>query len=119
MHIPAQTRTPRMIRVPYRNQPEAPWIGELVLDLRNGRNWAAGTADLSIRRDTIVVRLMGRELAVMDRDRLREWLTTPEPDPLAVDDAIWMAELGMTYLSAGQGLFRITTESLALLITVI
>ena len=98
------------------------WTGELVLELRNGRDWSIGGAEVSVRRDTVVLRHDGRCLAVLDRDQLRDWLTTTHPEPLVVDDAIWSVDTGSTFLAVLAGSsprFRVTAESLANLVTVV
>ncbi len=98
------------------------WTGELILELRNGRDWSVGDAEVSVRRDTVIVRHAERCIAVMDRDQFRDWLTTAEPCPLAQDDAIWSIQAGMTFLavmSGSQAAFRVTPESLGNLVAVI
>ncbi len=98
------------------------WTGELVLELRNGRDWSVGDAEVSVRRDTVVLRHDGRCLAVLDRDQLRDWLTAAEPQPLAVDEAIWSVDTGSTFIAVMAGSsprFRVTRESLADLVAVI
>ena len=44
------------------------WTGELMIDLRNMRDWSVGDADLTVGRDTVIMRHGGRHLASMDRD---------------------------------------------------
>jgi len=95
------------------------WTGELVLDLRNARDWSVGDAEISIRRDTVIVRHQGRGLATLDRDWFRNWLTQTEPEPYVVDDVVWTAQLGSTFITAGTAAFRVTPESLANLVAVI
>jgi hypothetical protein len=95
------------------------WTGELALDLRNGRNWPAGDAQLSVRRDTVIVRHAGRDVANLDRQRFRVWLLQVEPEPMRVDDVVWFTEFGVTFMNAGAGSFRVTAESLSHLIAVI
>jgi hypothetical protein len=95
------------------------WTGELLLELRNGRDWSVGDAQLSLRRDTVVLHHAGRGLAVLDRDRFRDWLIDPEPDPLIVDDVVWSVQVGVTFMAAGASSFRVTSESLSILVSVI
>lgn len=98
------------------------WTGELVLELRNGRDWSVGDAEVSVHRDTVIVRHVQRCIAVMDRDQFRAWLSTTDPGPLAHDDAIWSVQAGMTFLavmSGSQAAFRVTPESLRNLVAVI
>jgi len=55
---------------------------------RNSRDWAAGDLELDVRLDTIRMSRQGRELTVVDRDYLRSWLTTAEPEPYQVEDTV-------------------------------
>ena len=95
------------------------WMGELVLELRNGRDWSVGDAELSLQRDTVLLRHAGRGLAVLDRDRFRTWLLDPEPTPLMVDDVVWSVQVGVTFMLTGSASFRVTSESLSNLVAVI
>jgi len=95
------------------------WTGRLTLELRNGRNWAAGDLELDVRLDTIRMWRQGRELTVVDRDCLRSWLGEAEPDPYQVEDTSWSVELDRTYITSGDAAFWVTPESLSLLIQVI
>jgi hypothetical protein len=95
------------------------WTGRLTLELRNGRDWAAGEAEVTLSRDTVDLCVHGRQLAVMDRDRLREWLTQAEPEPYAVDDLVWSVQLGATCLAAGTAFFTVTADSLGNLVAVV
>jgi hypothetical protein len=98
---------------------ESVWMGELELELRNGRDWSVGDAQLSLRPDSVLVRHAGRGLAVLDRDRFRDWLMDSEPEPLIVDDVVWSVQVGVTFLAAGSTSFRVTAESLSTLVSVI
>jgi hypothetical protein len=105
------------------------WTGELLLELRNARDWSVGDAELSVRRETVIVHHADRSLAVMDRDLFRDWLHQSDPAPLDVDDVVWSVQLGMTFMSVGPASFRqvegraaqfrVTPESLANLVLVI
>jgi hypothetical protein len=95
------------------------WTGELVLDLRNGRNWSAGDAELSVHLDTVTLRHGERDLAILDRQRFRMWLLQAEPQPMRVDDVVWFTEFGITFMNTGAGSFRVTSESLSNLVAVI
>jgi hypothetical protein len=95
------------------------WTGELVLDLRNGQDWSAADAELSLRRDTVLLRHEGRNLAVLDRDLFRDWLIQTEPEPLMVDDVVWSVQVGITFMAAGKVAFRVSPESLSTLVSVI
>jgi hypothetical protein len=95
------------------------WTGRLTLELRDGRDWAPGDLELDVRLDTVRMWRDGRELTVVDRDYLRSWLTTSEPDPYQVEDTIWSAELDRTYVTSGETAFWVTPESLSLLVQVI
>ena len=106
----------------YVNISTGAWTGELVLELRSGNDWSIGDAEVSVRRDTVVLRHEGRCLAVLDRDQLRNWLTRAEPEPLAVDDAIWSVDTGTTFIAVMAGSaprFRVTSESLSNLVMVL
>lgn len=95
------------------------WHGELTLDLRNGRDWSVGEANLSIGRDTVIVRYDGRDLAYLDRQRFRAWLFLGEPAPMRVDDIEWSMHLSGTYMSVGSACFRVAPDCLSNLIAVI
>jgi hypothetical protein len=95
------------------------WTGELTLDLRNPRGWSVRAAELTVRRDTVVVRHEGRNLAVLDRDFFRRWLGEPEPVPYAVDDLVWSVQIGMTFMTSGSTTFRVEPDSLRELVAVI
>lgn len=95
------------------------WTGELLLDLRNGRDWSVGDAELSLRRDTVVLRHQGRGLAVLDREVFADWLAQPEPEPLAVDDVVWQVQVGVTFMTVADSWYRVGPESLATLVAVI
>ena len=95
------------------------WTGELLLDLRNGRDWSIGDAELSVRRDTVLLRHQGRNLAVLDRELFSAWLSHTNPDPLVVDDVVWQVQVGVTFMTVGHSWFRVGPESLATLVAVI
>ena len=95
------------------------WTGELLLDLRNGRDWSIGEAELSIRRDTVVLRHQSRGLAIMDRELFADWLSHDDPSPLAVDDVVWRVQVGVTFMTVGHSWFRVVAESLSTLVAVI
>ena len=95
------------------------WTGELLLDLRNGRDWSTGDAELSVRRDTVVLRHQGRGLAVLDRELFADWLSLAEPEPLAVDDVVWQVQVGITFMTVGHSWYRVGAESLSTLVGVI
>ena len=96
------------------------WTGQLGLAVRNGRDWAVGTVDLAVGRDTVAVRQQGRMLAVVDRDRFRHWLLEVEPaDVLHADDTAWSVQAGVTCLNVGAAVYTVTPESLANLLTVV
>ena len=75
--------------------PVSGWTGPIEFELHNGRGWGIGTAELAVRRDLVVLRFVDRVLAVMDRDRFREWLIHPR-EPMEVDDVVWSTEAGVT-----------------------
>ncbi len=95
------------------------WTGELVLDLRNGRDWSVGEAEVSVRRDTVIVRHAGRGLAVMDRELFADWLSRADPQPLELDDVGWQVQVGVTFMTVGGSWFRVGAESLSTLVSVI
>jgi hypothetical protein len=96
------------------------WTGRLGLDVRNGRDWAAGALDLAVGRDTVTVRHQGRMLAVLDRDRFRDWLRRGgSTGVLQVDDTAWSVRSGVTCLSVGVATYTVTPESMANLMTVV
>jgi hypothetical protein len=95
------------------------WTGRLTLELRNGRDGAAGDLELDVRLDTIRMWHVDQELTVVDRDYLRSWLMTAEPEPYRVENTVWSAELDRTYVTSGHAEFWVTPESLNLLVQVI
>ena len=101
-------------------QPLAPgmWTGHLTLDLRNARNWDVGELEVAVRRDTVEVRHHGRSLASLDRDAFREWMIRPQCAH-RVDETVWTCVSGVTVMTVGYSVFRVTSESLANLKTVI
>jgi hypothetical protein len=94
------------------------WTGPVFLRLRNGRDWAAGTLEVTVGIDRIEVQLHGRSIAVLDRGVLRDWFLHPDA-PLAADDTRWTFEVGDTILSIGFSRFTVTAESLTELLQVI
>ena len=99
--------------------PRPTWTGDVRLALRNGREWSAGVAELTLHIETVHVRHLGRSLAIADRERLAHWLTQTNPHPYAVDDITWSVELGLTFLTIGHTAFSIAPDSLARLVEVI
>jgi hypothetical protein len=82
--------------------------GDLVMDLRNGRDWSVGDAEISVRRDTVQLRHAGRGLAILDRDLFRSQLIQFDPEPLAVDDVVWSVHIGIiTFMACGNSTFRV------------
>ncbi len=75
--------------------PVPSWTGPIEFEMHNGRGWGIGTAELAVQRDLVLLRFADRVLAVMDRDRFREWLIHPR-EPMAVDDVVWSVEAGVT-----------------------
>jgi hypothetical protein len=95
------------------------WTGELVIGLRNLRDWSAGDADLTIGRDSVVMRHGGRHLACMDRSRFRDFLTSPAPDVYEVDEVRWTVSVGSTCVQTGQSFFAVHPDSVRALVGVI
>lgn len=77
------------------------WTGRLDVDLRNARDWSVGSLHLELDPGTVTVRFGSRALAVMDRGQLREWIVHPRGTRLAVDDLVWSAQYGSTYVAIG------------------
>jgi hypothetical protein len=93
------------------------WTGLLGLDLRNGRDWSAGTLEVDVRQDTMEVRHQGRMIAEIDRDRFREWMIHPGELPYLADQTRWSVEAGVTVLTLRPGayVYQVGAESLATL----
>lgn len=105
-------------RSTYIDRPVNLWTGDLVLELRNGRDWAAGTLEVAVWRDTLHVRHLGRTLAVLDRDEFRAWLIRPA-EPHRVDDTEWSVSLGVTCLALRYSRYTVVQESLNNLLVVV
>jgi hypothetical protein len=61
---------------------------KLRLDVED-REGAAVVLDMSIRRDTVELRVHDALVGVADRDRLREWLRVPD-GMFVCDELTWM-----------------------------
>src|SRR3712207_2159274 len=64
------------------------WTGTPGLDLFPHRGIWEGTARIVVRRDTVEM-FTDRQLAVLHRGRLREWLRSHR-QPLAVEEVVWL-----------------------------
>ena len=95
------------------------WTGQVILELCGGADQSVGEAELSLHRELVWLRHDGRALAVIDRDLFRGWLIQTEPAPLVVDDVVCSVQVGITFLATGTALFRVSPESLAMLVSVI
>jgi hypothetical protein len=87
------------------------WIGDLVLELRNGFGWSIGHAELALALDTMSVRILGRELAVILRDDFRNWLQLENPEPYTIDDIVWTSRDRHLFLEFGPSSCTVTAES--------
>ncbi|MBT0767323.1 hypothetical protein KIH74_00205 [Kineosporia sp. J2-2] len=79
------------------------WLGRIAIDLRNARDWSIGTLELEFQLNAVTAWFGSRVLAVMDRDQLRDWIIHPRGTRLPVDDLIWSAQYGSTYVAIGLG----------------
>lgn len=95
------------------------WTGELLIDLRNMRDWSVGDASLTVGRDAVIMRFGGRHLASMDRVRFRDFLGRPDPDVYQVDDVRWTVSVGATCLETGHSFFTVHPDSMRQLVGVI
>jgi hypothetical protein len=77
------------------------WIGRIEVDLRNARDWSIGTLELQVEPDSVTAWFGARELAVMDRGHLREWIVHPRGTRFAADELVWSAQYGSTYVAIG------------------
>ena len=75
-----------------------PRSGHTDFDLINARGWRIGSVEVDLRPNTLTLRFKNRLLAVMDRDRFREWLVHPR-EVLAVDDVTWFTQTGLTCIT--------------------
>jgi len=74
---------------------ETSWLGQLEVDLVNGRHRRVKTIDLDVQADTIALAITGRPLAQLNRLRFREWLHNPT-EPLKTADVVWSVQDGIT-----------------------
>jgi hypothetical protein len=74
------------------------WTGRLDFDLLNGRGWRVATIDVVVRIDNLTLWHDNRSLAVIDRDRFRQWLVRPK-QPLAIDDVVWTVQENTTCIT--------------------
>jgi hypothetical protein len=95
------------------------WTGELMIDLRNMRDWSVGDADLTVGRDTVIMRHGGRHLASMDRDHFRDFLTCADPEVYQVDEVKWTVSVGATCLETGHSFFTVHPDSVRQMVGVI
>ena len=72
--------------------------GRTDFDLINARGWRVGSVDVTLRATTLTLDYRTRRLALMDRDRFREWLIHPR-DVLEVDDVTWFVQTGLTCIT--------------------
>ena len=98
--------------------PAEPWTGDVILELRNGRDWKTGSLEVGVHRDTLRVGHGGHTLAVVDRTAFRAWLIHPSV-PFEVDDVIWSTSVGITCLDLRYAHYTIDPASLAILLRVI
>ena len=101
------------------DRPATNWTGDLVLELRNGRDWSSGVLEVSLHRDTVRVRHGGYLRAELDRDVFRAWLIRPNGTTLTVDDTVWLVDLGVVCVELHYVYYGVKSESIALLLQVI
>ena len=80
---------------------QLPWTGRTELDLINARGWRAGSVELDLHLDFLTVRHQGRTLAVIDRERFREWLVHPR-EAMVADDVTWFTQTGLTCVTMNE-----------------
>lgn len=95
------------------------WTGPVLLELRNGRDWAAGHVEVEVGFDMLHVRYQGRSVAVIDRVELRAWFRHPQYPLFVIDDTRWTNHEGALYLTIGYSTFAVVPESLANLLALI
>lgn len=103
----------------YDDRPDTVWTGDLVLELRNGRDWSSGVLDVGVHRDTVRVRHGGSLRAELDRDVFRDWLIHPNDTTLTVDDTVWFLDLGVVCVELRYVYYSVKAESISLLLQVI
>ena len=81
------TGTLRPQRRAARDAPELVWTGRLRFDVTTPKGGHLGMLELVLRREDVEVVYAGRNLAVLDRERLRRWLRRPLR-PLDCDDVV-------------------------------
>jgi hypothetical protein len=74
------------------------WNGDLVFDLRNGRNWRVGTVRISLGRYRLTLAVDERTSAVIDRELFRLWLADPRA-PFPVGGVTWSVRNDRTWLT--------------------
>ncbi|GAB6900312.1 hypothetical protein [Kineosporia succinea] len=96
------------------------WVGRVDVDLRNARDWSIGSLQLHVEPGTVTAWFGTRALAVMERDLLREWIIHPRGTRLAVDELVWSAQYGSTYVALGRvAEYRVSDSSVRELTAVI
>jgi hypothetical protein len=63
------------------------WTGAVDFDVLTHTGSSLGPAQLLVDREQVKIRFSGRDLAVLARDRVREWLRRPV-DPIVADDVV-------------------------------
>jgi hypothetical protein len=103
----------------YDDRPDSAWTGDMVLELRNGRDWSSGVLEVGVHRDTVRVRHGGSLRAELDRDVFRAWLIRPSDTTLSVDDTVWSMDLGVVCVALRYVGYTVKAESISLLLQVI
>jgi hypothetical protein len=70
---------------------EEPWTGHLGFDVLTHTGSSVGRVDLLVDVDHVRVRFSDRDLAVLDRDEVRDWLRCPI-GPIVTDDIVLAAQ---------------------------
>ena len=84
------------------------WNGTLELDVRNGRDWSAGTIELTAGPGTVEFRHHGRVLDRLDRAAWRAWLRRLDDDDTGLErDAVrWTRTGGLVRMWVGASGYR-------------
>jgi hypothetical protein len=110
--MPDSTHEADVVRLP---SPQELWTGWIDFGLRNERGWRVGTAEVSVRMDSVSLWWANRTLAVMDREAFGGWLVNDEP-LFAIDDVVWSKQDALTVITidnrASYIVPRITVEQL-------
>jgi len=96
-----------------------PWVGQVDVELLNGRRWRVRIITLDVQPATVTLVGDDRTLAQFDRQQFREWLHDPA-GPLQVGAVAWFVQGGVTCLDVeGSVPYIVPAETVDLMMQVI